>query len=90
MMGARLTGHALDRDWVRLGLSWVRRQNGWWVDFVSGSNHSADIDSFKADTGSQSDWFELGTAEQTLAADLGLKLPGALDCTLEYAEWREQ
>jgi len=87
VMGARLA-----RDIVpgraRLGLSWVRRQNGWWVDFVSGSNSSADIDSFKAATGSQSDWFELGTVDQTLAADLGLKLTGALDCVLEYAEWR--
>ncbi|MBN1504404.1 MAG: glycogen-binding domain-containing protein [Candidatus Eisenbacteria bacterium] len=92
VMGARLV-RDLVPDRARLGLSWVRRQNGWWVDFVSGANHSADIDSFwsacrAAGDSTPSDWFELGTVDQTFAVDLGLTLPGALDCAMEYAQWR--
>ena len=86
-MGARLTRDVVPGR-ARLGLTWLRKQNGWWVGFASGPNVSADIASFKAATGSTSDWFELGTVDQTLAADLKLTLPASVGCTLEYAEWR--
>ncbi|MCX5801614.1 MAG: glycogen-binding domain-containing protein [Candidatus Eisenbacteria bacterium] len=86
VMGARLTKE-LRSGLVRAGLSWLRLQNGWWVDFVSGANGSADIDSFKLATGSSSDWFELGTADQTLATDVRFMLPRKLRCTVEYAYW---
>lgn len=86
VMGARLTRAILDEE-VRLGLSWVRRQNGWWVDFVSGSNTRAVIDSFKAATGSLSDWFEIGTVDQTFAVDATVELPTGLLLSAEFATW---
>jgi len=86
VMGARLTKE-LKPDLVRVGLSWLRIQNGWWVDFVSGVNHSAQIDSFKYVTRDSSDWFEIGTADQTLATDVRFMLPKKLLCTVEYAYW---
>jgi len=85
-MAARLTKE-LKPEQIRVGLSWLRIQNGWWVDFVSGANHSADIDSFKRVTGSVSDWFEMGTADQTFAGDVRLMLPKEFRCSVEYGYW---
>jgi hypothetical protein len=81
VMGARLTKE-LKPDQVRVGLSWLRKQNGWWVDFTS---RTAYRDSLGLP--SRSDWFEIGTADQTLAADVRFVLPKALNCSVEYAYW---
>jgi hypothetical protein len=86
VMGARLTRELRDGGF-QIGLSWLRTQNGWWVDFVSGTNHSAAIDSFRSATESESDWFEMGTVDQTFAGDVRFELPGRLRCWLEYALW---
>ncbi|UCF77788.1 MAG: glycogen-binding domain-containing protein [Candidatus Eiseniibacteriota bacterium] len=86
LIGARLT-----RDFgegrVRAGLSWLRKQNGWWVDFVSGTNHSTAIDSFKSQTGSESDWFEIGTVDQTIAGDVRIGFADGLLGWLEFGWW---
>jgi hypothetical protein len=66
------------------GATYTSWRDGWWIDWT-GENSSAQIDEFKAETGSQSDWFELARTETWIGIDAGVPVGELLYAQAEYA-----
>jgi len=83
LMAARLTRPAGP---VTLGANYVSWSDGWWIDFT-GSNTSPHLDEHIADTGSTSDWFEMGNTERFLGFDVDYPLSDNYGLAVGYVRY---
>ncbi len=71
-----------------LGLTYAAHVDGWWVNF-QGTNESPQLDEFKAETGSTSDWFELSNTERLMSVDFEVPVASQqVDLKGEYGLYR--
>jgi hypothetical protein len=57
-------------DTVTLGATWTSLRDGWWINYLAEGNEMPELDEFVAETGSESDWFELAIAQQIGGVDV--------------------
>jgi len=70
---------------VTLGATYAAWRDGWWMSW-QGTNESPHIDEYIAETGSESDWFELANTEQMIGLDAAVaSADGRLSLAVEGA-----
>lgn len=84
LLAARLTQ---DAGPVRIGVTYSALRDGWWIDWT-GTNESPHLDEFAAETGSESDWFELSSTNRLLGLDVDwVVIPDRLYVQAEHASY---
>jgi hypothetical protein len=69
-----------------LGFTLISERNGWWVGFEEGNQLDSPLETYRLESGDyQSTWFEAGTSELLLGADVGINLSQQASIFGEYA-----
>ncbi len=78
---------------LKIGATYLSRRNGWWVGFEGENQEDRYIQEYRRESGDDASyWFEMGTSETFLGADItaelrGLKLFGEVGRTGYEAGW---